>query len=294
MQSVTPAGFSPGAQITQIVVQGAEIYALDSQRQAVFRAQLTDEGKYAVDHNFQCQLGVVGAVVIKRIIDIAWLDMPNIVGQPALMALDADGNVMYCKTDGQPPQASTLIPPDQGWKTPKAMEIYAGRLYVFDPGLNDIVVYDRVGGVFSERPHSYFTGQVLDLGNAANFTIAQGEIYILRGDGRLTYCVRDQASQLTTCTDNNLYTDSRAGHASGDRLDDVVRPLAVFYDPPPEPSLYLLDAGTSGVYQVSLKLVLQKVFRSALSLPDGVSAVAIGPNKEIFIASGNNVYWAHR
>lgn len=294
VQALIPTGFSSGAVITQIVVQGTEVYALDSERQSVYRALLTDGDKYVIDRNFQCQLGVVGSVVIKRIVDIAWLETPNIVSQPALMALDVDGDVMYCKTDGTAPQASTLIPPDSGWKNPKALEIYAGRLYIFDPGANDIWAYDRVGGVFSERPRSYFTGQILDLSSAVNFTIAQGEVYILRGDGRLTYCVRDQATQQTHCVENSLYTDSRPGHASGDRLDDASRLLAVFYDPPPEPSLYLLDADSSGVYQLSLKLVLQKVYKSAAGLPGPVAAVAIGPNKEVFVAAGNNVYWARR
>jgi len=275
-------------------VQGNEVYALDSVRQAVYRAILTEGDKYVIDHNFQCQLGVVGAVTIKHIVDIAWLDTPNIVGQPALMALDVDGDIMYCKTDGTQPEASTLITPDIGWKTPKTIEIYAGRLYVFDPGVNDIWTYERVGGVFSERPKSYFSGQVLDLSNAVNFTIAQGEVYILRNDGRLTYCVRDLATLQTNCTESSQYSDSRPGHTSGDRLDDVGGALALFYDPPPEPSLYLLDTATNGVYQLSLKLVLQKVFRSSTPLPSPLMALAIGSNKEVFVSSGNNIYWARR
>lgn len=294
LQELVPAGFGSGAQITQLVVQGTEVYALDSTRQAVYRATLGDGDKYTIDRNFQCQLGVVGAVVIKRIVAIAWLDVPNLVGKPALMALDADGDLMYCKTDGTPPEASTLIAPDSGFKSPKAIQIYADRLYVFDPASNDIWSYDRVGGIFSERPKSYFTGQVLDLSNAITFSIAQGEIYILRGDGRLTYCTRDVATQQTNCIENSLYSDARPGHASGDHLDDVAGPVALFYDPPPEPSLYLADSAGNGVYQLSLKLVLQKVFKSAALLPGPITAVAIGPNKEVYVAAGNNIYWSRR
>jgi hypothetical protein len=294
LQELVPAGFGSGAQITQLVVQGTEVYALDSSRQAVYRATLGTDNKYAIDRNFQCQLGVVGSVVIKRIVAITWLDTPNIVGEPALMALDVDGHLMYCKPDGTPPEASTLIEPDSGWKTPKGIQLYADRLYVFDPGSNDIWSYDRVGGVFSERPKSYFTGQVLDLSNATTFTIAQGEIYILRADGRLTYCTRDVATSQTNCIENSLFSDSRPGHASGDHLDDVRGAVGLFYDPPPEPSLYLVDSASSGVYQLSLKLVLQKVFKSGSVLPGPITSVAIGPNKEVYISSGNNVYWSRR
>jgi len=294
LQELVPAGFGSGAQITQLVVQGTEVYALDSSRQAVYRTTLGADGKYAIDRNFQCQLGVVGSVVIKRIVAITWLDTPNIVGEPALMALDVDGHLMYCKPDGTPPEASTLIEPDTGWKTPKGIQLYADRLYVFDPGSNDIWSYDRVGGVFSERPKSYFTGQVLDLSNATTFTIAQGEVYILRADGRLTYCTRDVATSQTNCIENSLFSDSRPGHASGDHLDDVSGAVALFYDPPPEPSLYLVDTASSGVYQLSLKLVLQKVFKSGSVLPGSITSVAIGPNKEVYISSGNNIYWSRR
>jgi hypothetical protein len=293
LQPLLPAGFASNAQITNIVVNGIEVYALDAVRQAVYRAIVEDD-KYIIDHNFQCQLGIVGTVTIKRIVDIVWLNTPNIVGQPALMALDDDGDLMYCKPDGTPPEASSLFPPDTGWKAPKAAEIYADKLYVFDPGANDILTYERVGGVFSERPKSYFTGQVLDLSTAVHFTIAQGEIYMLRNDGRMTYCVRDLATLLTNCIENALYSDSRPGHTSSDRLDDANTPATLFYDPPPEPSIYLLDSVSGSIYQLSLKLVLQRVFRGQNPMPGPVTDLAIGTNKDVFVASGNNVFWSGR
>ena len=208
--------------------------------------------------------------------------------------MDADGDLMYCKPDGSLPEASPLIPPDTGWKSPKAIELYADRLYVFDPGGNEIWSYDRVGGVFSERPKNYFSTQVFDLSSAVSFTIAQGEVYILRSDGRLTYCIRDPNTLATNCVENALYSDSRPGRSSGDRLEDMVAPVALFYDPPPEPSLYLLDQGLNGIYQLSLKLVLQRQQRPDAPLPDAITAITIGSNKDIFVAAGNNVFWARR
>ncbi len=291
---LVPGGFGGSAKITEVVVNGSEVYALDSTRQTVHRAILTEGDKFVIDRTFQCDAGVVGTFVIDKIVDIAWLNTPNVVGQPALMVMDDDGILMYCKTDGTPPEASQLLAPDVGWKAPKAIQIYADRLYVFDPGANDIWQYDRPGGVFSERPKPYFSGQAFDLSTAANFTITQGEVYILRSDGRLTFCVRDPNTLQPSCVENALFLDSRPGHFSGERLDDAVTPVELFYDPPPEPSLYLLDNTTGGVYQLSLKLVLQRQYRSGAALPGPITAVAIGPNKEMFVASGNNVYWARR
>lgn len=294
LEPLVPGGFGGSAKITEVVVNGSEVYALDSTRQSVHRAILTEGDKFVIDRAFQCEAGVVGAFVIDKIVDIAWLNTPNVVGQPALLVMDDDGILMYCKPDGSPPEASQLIAPDTGWKAPKAVEIYADRLYIFDPGANDIWQYDRSGGVFSERPKPYFTGQVLDLSTAVGFTITQGEVYILRLDGRLVFCVRDPNTLQPNCVENALFSDSRPGHLSGDRLDDVIVPVQLYYDPPPEPSLYLLDTATSGIHQLSLKLVLQRQFRSSAGLPGPITAVAIGPNKEMFVASGNNVYWARR
>ncbi|MBM4422182.1 MAG: hypothetical protein FJ030_02180 [Chloroflexi bacterium] len=294
LEPLTPGGFGASANIAEVVVNGSEVYALDSTRQSVYRAVLTEDGKFVIDRTFQCEAGVVGTFAVNNIVDIVWLNTPNVVNKPALMAMDDDGILMYCKTDGAAPEASQLIAPDIGWKTPKAIEIYADRLYVFDPGLNDLWQYDRVGGSFSERPKSYFTGTVFDLSAAAGFTISQGEVYILRGDGRLIYCVRDPNTLQPGCIENVLYSDSRAGHFSGERLDDALAPIQLFYDPPPEPSLYLLDSASSGVYQLSLKLVLQRQWRSSQPLPAPIAAIAIGPNKELFVASGNNVYWSRR
>ena len=292
---LVPGGFNSTATITQVVVNGSEVYALDSAHQKVYRAILTKSNKYTMDRTFDCAAGPVGSLVIKRIVDIAWLDVPNIVNQPVLLAVDENGALMYCKPDGTPPQASPLIMPDSGWKKPKAIAIYANRLYVFDPGSNEIWQYDRPSGVFSERPKHYFAGQTPDLNNAISFTIStSGEVYILRGDGRVTHCTRDPATLNTNCTPAMTVADSRTGHSSGDRLDDLRIPGEIYFDPPPEPSLYLLDRGTSAIYQLSLKMVLQRQFKPAATIGEAVTALAVGTNKEVFVAAGANVYWAKK
>ncbi len=293
-EPLIPGGFSPDGALNELIVNGNEVYALDSSQGQVYRALLTEADRFSVDRGFECNAGPVGSYSITDIVDIAWLNTPNIVHKPALLAMDADGDLMYCKPDGTSPEASSLIPPDSGWKSPKAIEIYADRLYVFDPGGNQIWSYDRVGDVFSGRPKNYFTSQVFDLSNAVSFAIAQGEVYILRADGRLTFCARDPSTLEPNCAENALYSDSRPGRPSGDRLEDVMIPRALFYDPPPEPSLYLLDQGQSGVYQLSLKLVLQRQQKPEAPLPDPMMAVAIGPNKDVFVAAGNNVFRAQR
>jgi len=66
------------------------------------------------------------------------------------------------------------------------------------------------------------------------------------------------------------------------------------YDQPPEPSLYLLDAQTSGMYQLSLKLALVRQFRPYFAFPAPISALAIDPAKRFFVSAGDNLYLAAR
>lgn len=292
-EPLVPGGFGQNADLTEIVVNGNEVYTLDGAQKQVYRIVLTEADKYTIDRGFKCGAGPVGTYNISQIVDIAWLNTPNIVNKPALLAMDADGDLMYCKPDGSAPEASQLTPPDTGWRSPKAVEIFADRLYVFDPGANEIWLYDRVGGVFSERPKNYFS-QTPDLATAVSFTIAQGRVYVLRTDGRLMTCDRDANTLQTSCIENTEYVDARPGRANGDRLGDMVAPASLFYDPPPEPSLYVLDQGLGGVYQLSLQVVLQRVQKPEAAFAGPINAVAIGPNKEVFAAVGNVVYWARR
>lgn len=293
-ESIVPGGFGSTADLTEVVINETDVYALDSAHQTVYRATLNDTGRYSIDRSFQCGSGVVGQFVINRIVDIAWLTMPNIIGQPVLLALDDDGILLYCKPDGSPPEASQLIAPDLGWKAPKSMEIYTNRLYIFDPGANEIWQYDRTGGIFSDRPKNYFVGQTPDLSTAIGFSIAQGDVFILRADGRLIYCQRNAETLETACLDNALFTDTRPGYTSGERLTDVQTAAMLYYDPPPEPSLYLLDKSQNSIYQLSLKLVLQRQFRPVASPESSFAAVAVAPDKSLLVAAGNNIYRAQR
>ena len=291
---LVPGGFGPTARIGQLVVNGNEVYALDTAHQTVYRAVLSEDGRFNIDRNFQCQGGAVGSFVVKHIADIVWLNTPNVEGQPVLLAVDDSGVLMYCKPDGSAPDASQLIAPDGGWKSPRAAEIYADRLYIFDPGANQIWLYDRPGGVFSERPKSYFTSHTFDLSNAVSFTIAGGEVYIWRADGSLMFCTRDANTLEDTCVENVLFSDSRTGHPSGSRLDDLQLPVMLYYDPPPEPSLYLLDGAQGSAYQLSLKLVLQRQYRDVTKPAEPITAMAIGPDKELYFATGNTVLRGQR
>jgi len=211
-----------------------------------------------------------------------------------VVAMDSLGALLYCAPGLDAPYASYLTAPEVGWVRPTAMELYADRLYVLDPGSSEIWQFTASGGAFLTPPTRYFTSVSYDLADAVEFAIAGGDVFLLRRDGRVATCTRAAQGATATCVEAAQYTDSRPGRGPADVLGGVTRPLALVSDPPPEPSLYLLDGDTSGVYQLSLKLVLVRQFRPQFSLAGPITAVAIDPAKRFFAAAGDNVYVAPR
>jgi hypothetical protein len=68
----------------------------------------------------------------------------------------------------------------------------------------------------------------------------------------------------------------------------------VLYAPPPDPSIYVLDAEARAIYHFSLKLTLQRQYRPRQALPEGLaSTFALGLDRRtFFMALGDNVYSA--
>ncbi|MDX1438214.1 MAG: hypothetical protein R3335_15505, partial [Anaerolineales bacterium] len=66
------------------------------------------------------------------------------------------------------------------------------------------------------------------------------------------------------------------------------------FTPPPDPSIYLLDPANQSAYHFSLRLTFQRQFRPEDAVgEDTVVAFNVSPNRTIFYAEGNEVYYAN-
>jgi hypothetical protein len=289
-------GLGRGAQVKRLLLVGQEVYALDGGRNRVFRITPSPTLGYVVDQEFDCAGGrAVADKAIGELIDIGLIFSPDVMQGDAIVALDSTGALLYC-APGLTPFASYLPAPDVSWIRPTALEVYADRLYVLDAGSNQIWQLQGSGGAFNQPPSSYFTSAVYDLSGMIDFSIAGGDVFILQRDGQVMTCSRPTSAEGATCIPAAQFSDQRPGQVPGERLADVLAPVSLTYDPPPEPSLYLLDQETGGVYQLSLKLALVRQFRPAQTplAPTGSAAVAIDPAKRLFLGAGENVYVASR
>ena len=293
-QPLVVGGLGREVNVKHILLVGQDVYALDEPHNRVLRLTPgSNNSGYALDAEFQCASGVIGDFTIGSLVDIGLLPGPNVMGSDAVVALDTAGGLLYCAPESTP-LATYLPTPESSWIRPAALEVYADRLYVLDPGGNEVWQFLAAGGAFNQAPTRYFTGLPYDLQSVIDFSIAGGDLFLLRRDGRVMGCPRPGSGQPPACTESMQFSDQREGRAPGDRLAEVTLPVRLFYDPPPEPSLYLIDAGASGLYQLSLKLAFVRQYRARAPLGAPITSVAIDPAKQIFVSAGDNVYFAPR
>lgn len=300
-----PEGLGESVQIRQILLVGEDVYALDEAQNRVLRLtpSIIGGGIYSVDSAFRCSGNqAVGEVRVGKLIDLVLIPGPNLLSQAstlaanaeAIVAVDTMGALLYCAPGVNTPLASYLTAPDLGWVRPTALETYADRLYVLDPGSNQVVQYQASGGAFTQNPVGYFTSVAYDLSDVIEFAIAEGNVFLLRKDGRVASCSRTSTEAPATCVEVVQFDDPRPGQSSGEHLAGVTTPLRLVYNAPPEPSLYLLDTQGSAIYQLSLKLAFVAQFRPNADLGEPVVSLGIDTSKQFFLATTHNVYVAKR
>lgn len=181
----------PSASLTQAVLQGADMYVLDSANQQVYRITLSSDGTSVVEGSYtpipaMRRTGRVINFDVANIIDIAWADNGAGLSQSnVITALDENGVLIVCPPRFLQDCTAQQLPNREVWRTPVAIQFWQGRLYILDPGANQIWRYDPTGGTFSGLPVEYFAGSNrVDITSAIDFAITQsGEIYLLTSNG---------------------------------------------------------------------------------------------------------------
>jgi hypothetical protein len=240
-----------------------------------------------IDKAFLCGLGTNNGPLV----DIAPLPRDNNLNA-SIVGIDANGNLLYCLPN-EAPYAQSLPTPDSNWGRVQAMQIDSGTMYVLDPLTNAVWYYPGQDSIFSERPGFFFDEDVPTLKNAVDMAVNVDDLYVLHQNSLVTTCVYSSVPTAPTrCDDPAIFTDARPGRESGAQLQDA-KFIQIQYSPPPEPSIYLLDPETQSVYHFSVRLTLQRQYRSRSPLPGGeATAFTITPNRKLFLALGNQVYYA--
>lgn len=292
----SPALFQPlalDARIARIVATNNEIYMLNATDGSILRAFLAGDGAgggYQLDANFSCEPGPYGDFIVSELVDLALLPRGNALNAD-LLAMDANGNVIYCAS-GERPAARALVAPDSHWGRPHALAVENGNLYVLDPVNNGVWIYFGEDYSYAEGPRLFFGAEVPDdLRGMLDLAVESEDLYLINEDGHMAICrFSDDIDNPSTCEDPAQYTDTRPGREAGPRVVGA-NFEQIQIGEPPQPSLYMLDPEARAVYRLSLSLGLDTQFQSLVPLPEGLAtAFAITPNRAILLAIENDVY----
>lgn len=288
-------GLAQSVRVTRMAANNSDLYLLDGASGQVLRAILTGRG-FELDPGFACGPGPSGGIIISQIVDIAVIPPTNEF-KATLMALDKNGNLIYC-TPGAGFTSAALAPPDNNWGKIQAMVMDSSSLYVLDPQTNMVWIYDGGVGGFSQRPRMFFDQEIPPMEDVVDLALANQNLYLLHNDGHLTQCTYGSVSfEPTRCTDPAPLTDNRPGRTGKVNTFSDAHFTQMLSIGLPTPALYMLDPQGQAIYLFSLQLRLQNQYREdtagASRLPSRpATAFTIAPNRLVFMAFDNQVYYA--
>jgi uncharacterized membrane protein len=290
-QPALTRSYNENVEISRLISTPEDIYMLNAADGSVLRAWLSARG-YEPDATFSCGPGVYGSITVGELIDIAPLPKGNDFNA-TMLALDRNGNLIYC-IPGKPPIAAPLVPPDSNWGEPKSIAIDSGSLYVLDPVTNAVWLYRGANYNFGDRPSLFFTDEIPPLADVIDLAANRQDLYLLHEDGHLTTCTgSDLDVAPTRCTDPAPFSDSRPGREPEVAVIPETQFSQILFTAPPDPSVYLLDPVSQAIYHFSLRLTFQRQFQSQEPLSENPAvAFTVSPNRTVFLAIGNEVYYA--
>jgi hypothetical protein len=178
----------PNATLTQVILQGLDLYVLDDQNKLVYRVTLNNDGRGIVTNSRVPIPGMrLGAAVseftVGDIIDIAWSEEGN-----SLLALDNTGVLIACSPQFLQRCDAQRVQGSETWVGPVSITIWQERIYVLDPGANQVWRYEPSGGTYPNAPTEYFSGEGRpDIRAVVDFAIdANGAVYILFSQGTIS------------------------------------------------------------------------------------------------------------
>lgn len=282
-------GLKEDAAITRMIASESDLYLLNTTEGVVLRATLTSNG-FVLDPTFQCGPGPYGSYIVGAITDIAPMPRGNEM-QSTVLGIDANGNLLYC-IPGDAPLALPMIPPDTNWGTPKGVTQDTGDLYILDPQTNAVWIYRNMD--VTKQPRLFFGDQIPPMQDVIDLAVNQNDLYLLHEDSHLTTCTFSGVVESPTrCQDPTDFTDPRPGRQNSATIQES-NFTEILFSPPPDPSIYLFDPTSKSIYHFSVKLTLQRQYRSNTDLSN-IPATAFAVNRgnsTVFMAIGNQVYYA--
>jgi hypothetical protein len=289
-------GLGGSTQISRMAASESDLYMLDAERGNVLHATFTGRS-LEYDGAFNCQPGVYGGNGVGTIVDILALPKVNAVGA-TVIGIDTTGSLLYC-APGQVPQVFLLPPlPNIEWGRITSFVLDNDNLYILDAESRAVWVYRGRDSTFLDPPYFFFSNQIPNIENAIDLAVSGDDLYLLHADGHLSTCIYSRIEEVPTrCVDPAPRIDNFPAHKDIDIFAQA-HITQMSLTNPPNPVVLLLDADNQSIFRLTPRsLELQNQVsgfaNKASPFQQGpIGAMAISPNYVLYVAIGNQVYFA--
>ena len=289
-------GAGGSRQISRMAASESDLYMLDAEDGAILHASFTGRS-LELDGTFNCKPDSYSGYQVGTLVDILALPKVNAVNA-AVLGIDGSGNLLYC-APGQVPQAIPLPKlPNTNWGRITAFALDRGDLYVLDAVSRAVWVFVGKDSTFTDTPYFYFSNQIPNIENAIDLAVSGDDLYLLHADGHLTTCIFSRLAEVPTrCVDPAVFRDSFPAHQDLDIFAQA-HFTQMSLTSPPNPVILLLDSENQSVFRFSprsLDLQNQVGGYAGEGNPfesGPVGAMTVSPNYVLYLAIGDQVYFA--
>lgn len=253
-----------GTNLKSIIVQGLELYVLDTGTDRIYHHRLDDTGETLLPDDESVLLvsrgQVVDDIAVGELLDAVWMPVGGNRQTSDLVILNSTALLEFNPNWGL---ATTAIAGRESLVLPVAASSFFGNLYILDPQGNRLWRYLPTADGYNAAPESYFPPeQLIDLSGAVDMAI-DGSIYVLFKDGRV-----------------NKFTSGQQVEFSLSGLDiPLSNPVSIFTAPDEEVQhVYVADAGNQRIVQFNKDGSFVRQFK-----PRSEEAVTFANLQDIFV-----------
>lgn len=292
-----PNGLGDATQISRMAASESDLYLLDAQGGKILHAGFTGES-LALDTSFNCQPGSYRGYQVGPLIDLLALPRVNALNATVL-GIDATGTLLYCAPD-QVPQAIPLPAlPNTNWGQIVSFALDSGNLYVLDAQTRAVWVFVGKDSAFVDTPYYFFGNEIpATIDSAMDLAVVSDDLYMLHTDGHLSTCTFSRISGAPTrCQDPAPRVDNYPAHRDLDFFG-TAHFTHMAMTSPPNSVILLLDSASQSVFRFSPRSFefqnrVTGFAGNASPFEDGpVRAMAVSPNYVLYVAIGDQVYFA--
>lgn len=287
-RSATIIDAIPGANIREVIRQGLDLYALDTDNNLVYRLQLSLDGLSLASQrqpiaNMRGGARVEGNTV-GQIIGITFDE-----NRSQIVALDNAGLLISCRPNFLSQCESQRLLAVETWVNPIRFAMWQGNVYVMDVGTGQLWRYEPTGGTYASQPTEYFRSATRpDLTNAVDFVIGssasgqiRGNVYVLYENGAVSAHFGGDPLPFTF-----------ANFRDGQDLATVTSQAMYLNDSPIDTGFYFISRPARTVYETTAAgtwIATYRVFDE--SLFERLNDVVADPQQGIiYVASGNSIF----